>query len=167
MALRTRKPLKRKTPWGGQNKFGAERYWSPILKREFHSTAEGHYAEHLYGREQNGEIADLQFQVRVKLVTGLTMVVDFKYFDFGLTYHDARGEWVWDEFKGAEQDQWKTKRNVWAAGLGPGWYRVTKALKNKLLPYSRTDYWPEGKAYEPPDETPQKPARGRRMEDGA
>ena len=118
-----------------RNKFNVapktERY-SVLLKRTFHSKAECRYAEHLYARQLNHEISDLQFQVRVVLkdrVLTTPMIVDFKYFD------ERLGEWVWDEFKGMETTAWRRQRKAWAL-LGPGLYRVTKAnRRDRVEPY--------------------------------
>ena len=112
----------------------SERY-SPILHRTFDSKAEMKYAHCLYAQEQAGEIRDLQFQVTTRLCKGITLRIDFKYWD------EHIDEWVWDEYKGFPTDMWKLKRNVWAGGLGPGLLRVTK-WANKVVGYTHTDIWP-------------------------
>ncbi len=138
-----RSPIRR-TP---KPKYGNRRCWSNLTKRWFDSAAEMRYGDHLFARQCNGEIRDLEFQVNVPLVIGGVRLglsrVDFKYYE-----HRWRGQqreqWVWDEFKGFETDVWKLKKKLWAAGGGPGMLRVTKANKNRSLPYTFEEIWPAG-----------------------
>jgi len=115
-----------------------ERY-SAILNRTFHSKAERRYGEHLYARQQNGEIHGLDFQIRVILrdrVLSIPMIVDFTYFDERLDV------WVWDEFKGMETPSFRRQKKAWAL-LGPGLYRITKANhRDKMQPYRFEEIWP-------------------------
>ena len=131
----------KKTPFKKRNKYGANRRYSKLLDRTFHSKAECRYAEHLFTKQQNGEITDLSFQKHVKLkindVIVTTMIVDFYYFD------NTVGDWVYDEFKGFATDKWKHSVKLWAQ-LGPGMYRITRASRNRLIPYTFEEIWPVG-----------------------
>lgn len=126
-----RSPFKRKAR---KSKYGNESCTSGLLKRKFDSKGECRYAEHLYARQCNGEIEDLQFQVRWDCrVRGVRigqryMRIDFRYFDKHL------GEYVWDDFKGLVMPEWALKADLWRAD-GPGLLRITKARRNKLTPY--------------------------------
>jgi hypothetical protein len=117
------------------HKFGVapktERY-SKLLGRTFDSKGERRFAEHLESRRLNGEIRDLQFQVRVILkdtVLTVPMVVDFKYWDEHLD------EWIWCEFKGFPTPAFRRQKKAWAL-LGPGTYVVVKRTKSRIEPYS-------------------------------
>ena len=125
-----------------RNKYNARRTVSAILKRSFDSAGECRYAEHLYAKQQNGEIAGLEFQVPWACqVNGVkigkrVMWIDFRYFD------KAIGLIVWDDFKGLETRDWAVKRDIWAAG-GPGVLRVTRLTKDRIKPFkSDKDIWP-------------------------
>lgn len=112
-------------------KYNARATDSPILRRRFHSAAEARYAEHLYARQQNGEIHSLQFQKRVTLREGAwsqVMLVDFYYFDH------KRDEWVYNEFKGFATPAWKRQAKIWGQ-CGPGVYLITYPRKNTIEPY--------------------------------
>ena len=123
----------------------ATRRYSKLFGIHFHSAAERRYAEHLYARQQNGEISDLECQVRVVLrdtVLTIPMIVDFRYFDHRL------GEVVYDEFKGLETPSFKRQKKAWAL-IGPALYRITKANRgDKIIPYRFEQIRPTGKAGE-------------------
>ena len=124
-----------------RNKWGNKPYDSPILNRRFHSTGEGHYGEHLFARQQNGEISDLEFQVRWDCMVGgkrigkRRMVIDFRY------YEKSRGEIVWDDFKGEPTTEWLIKADIWRAG-GPGLLVITQKPKGKLGGYTQREIRP-------------------------
>jgi len=66
-----------------------------------------------------GEITDLRRQVTVRLGVGKrSMRLDFVYFDVRL------GETVWEDHKGFSTTDWLIKKDIWAAGFGPGLLRV-------------------------------------------
>jgi len=105
------------------NKYNAKSTRSDIIGRNFHSGAERRYAEWLYARQQNGEIENLQFQMHVKLLGIIGMIVDF--------YYVEDGEPVWDEFKGKEMAPWRQQVKLWEQ-VGPGRYRVTKEVRGRF-----------------------------------
>jgi len=150
-----------RSAWGDAgHKYGAKKYHSNILAHafkmgllqhappdKFDSIGEGKYAEHLFARQQNGEIEDLRFQVRVDLsINGVRigrrhMRVDFCYLEHnfsGTVQHRV----VYDEFKGMATPEFKLKRDLWRAGAGPSVLRVTKANKSRAVPYTHEDNWP-------------------------
>ena len=87
-----------------------------MIGRVFHSDAERRYGEKLWLMEKAGEISDLKFQVRVRLLGLIPMIVDFRY--------NEGGETIWHEYKGLETSAWRLQRKVWEL-FGPGHYRVT------------------------------------------
>ncbi len=98
------------------------------------SKAEARYRTHLELREKAGDIKDLQCQVRVNLyIRNRHMRVDFAYYDNHL---DCQ---VWNEYKGFPTEAWKIKRDIWAAGFGPGLYRVTEWKRGGFY---HTDIYP-------------------------
>ena len=124
-------------------KYRNRRTFSALSKRWFDSAAECRYADHLYARQENGEIEGLRYQVKVPLVIndvvlGISLRVDFMYFDKDL------GVVVYDEFKGYATREWKLKKKLWAAGAGPGVLRVTYPRKSKVEPYRHDEIWPAG-----------------------
>ena len=127
------------------SKYKNRRCYSVLLDRYFDSEAERRYGEHLYAREQNGEIADLQFQVRWRCqVNGVRigrrcMYLDFRYFDKQLA------EYVWDDFKGYLTPQWALKRDLWKVD-GPGLLRITRERKGQLVRYVHDDIRPQSGA---------------------
>lgn len=137
-----------------KNKFGARRCWSAIIKRYFDSDAECRYGEYLFARQQNGEIRDLEFQVEWPIVVNgvrighQVMRIDFRYYDPSLTKYDARGQLVYDEYKGFPTAVWKHRKDLWAAS-GPGPLRVTKERKGALEHWICDEIiWPANYIYE-------------------
>jgi len=112
------------------SKYKNKRTYSDIIGRNFHSDAERRYGEFLWGRQEAGEIRDLAFQKRVKLLGAVTMIVDFYYFDNDL------GDWVYDEYKGFETDKWRLQKKLWEQ-VGPGIYRVTRSQSNFTVIYPK------------------------------
>lgn len=130
-------------------KYHAQAQACLIQKRWFHSKAEMRYGLHLLARQQNMEISGLEYQHKATLVIGGVVLATTKIDFF---YHETRWRGsvydrdVWDEFKGMETPQWKQLRNLWAAGGGPGYLRVTFANgRNRLEPYRWLEYYPAGK----------------------
>lgn len=110
------------------SKYKNRRTWSVLCGRWFDSAAECRYGEHLYAREANGEICDLQYQVPVRLeVNGVKVAglrVDFSYVE--------DGELIWCEFKGLETPTWRHKKKLWSA-CGPGTLIVVYDRKSSKL----------------------------------
>ena len=142
MKQSTLKRKKGRSPWNARNKYGARAYVSPILDRKFDSTGEGKYAEHLYARQQNGEIRDLEFQVRWdcaiqgQRIGKRYMRIDFRYFDV------QRGKVIWADFKGFPAPDWMMKADIWAVD-GPGILQIVKANRSKAVPYTTTEIHPK------------------------
>jgi hypothetical protein len=126
------------------NKHNARRTHSMILDRTFHSAGEARFAEHLFAREQNGEIRDLIFQAKVDLVPGWRMRPDFRYVELCLSEQIPRPQIVWHEFKGYASPDWKRAKRVWAEGLGPGIYIVTYPRSSRHCPYRNEIIVPKG-----------------------
>jgi len=99
------------------------------------SKGERRYYKHLLILQSAGEISNLKRQVTVYLcVARRHMRVDFVYLD------NTLGELVYDDFKGFPTPAWLIKKDIWAAGLGPGILRITKRAKGE---YTRTDIYPK------------------------
>jgi hypothetical protein len=128
-----------------KNKWNAVRKTSPIIGRTFHSKGECEYGEHLFAREANGEIEDLQFQVAVRMLDNhICWKVDFSYIEYQLTEAIPRPQRIWDEFKGPETADFKLKKKIWIVGYGPGILRVTYKRRSKIYPYRTDEYIPDG-----------------------
>lgn len=102
------------------------RTWSELWKRWFDSGLECKFADEvLWPRWKAGDLKNIDFQVKVVLVSGrpgVTWKVDFAY-DCGYW-----GERVHAEFKGAETDDYKLKRRLWEI-MGPTRLLVFKQLR--------------------------------------
>ena len=100
-----------------ERSYGAQRTYSDMIGRNFASNFERRVAEKLWLRQKGGEISDLVFQPRVKLLGCISMVPDFRYVEDGqLIHHEA---------KGFADDRWRLQKAVWAQ-VGPGQYRVSR-----------------------------------------
>jgi hypothetical protein len=122
-------------PERGQSKYHANRTFSEVFHRQFHSDAERRYAEHLHWLQEKGKISGLELQKRVKLMGCVTMLVDFYYIEDGSE--------VWNEFKGFPTDKWKLQVKLWEQ-VGPGEYRVTREVKSdRFDPYRHDRIFPK------------------------
>jgi len=127
------------------NKYNAKRTFSEIMHRAFDSGDEREYAEHLYEREQKGEIDDLKFQQSIDLGRGVKLRVDFTYIEHCCSMSVEVPQLVYDEFKGFSTDIWKLKKRIWSLGAGPGILFVTyKRGKGWRRTYSREEIIPVG-----------------------
>lgn len=98
------------------NAYGAKKCESGFLKQKYDSRGERGLATRLWAREHDGKITDLQRQVRVELVPGFVMKVDFTYIE--------DGERIYHEYKGFADQRWHMQIALWQQ-IGPGEYRVT------------------------------------------
>ncbi len=103
-------------PAGRPSKYHNVRSYSDLIGRNFHSNGERRMAEILYVRQEAGELSKLRFQVRVKLLGCVVLIVDFAYVEDGQPIHH--------EFKGLKTDTWRLQRKLWGL-VGPTVYRVS------------------------------------------
>ncbi|KKL83688.1 hypothetical protein LCGC14_1972260, partial [marine sediment metagenome] len=80
--------------------------YSNKIDRHFHSVEERRWAEKLWKRERAGEISELRFQVRVKLLGIFPMKVDAGSIE--------DGETIYHEYKGFDTDWAGQMRKLWA-----------------------------------------------------
>lgn len=85
------------------------------------SRLEARRGKHLKLLAKAGEIQNLQRQVRVDLHVGKRyMRLDYVYLDVRL------GIVVYEDVKGFMTTDWSIKRDIWAAGFGPGLLRIVR-----------------------------------------
>ncbi|HUX01344.1 MAG TPA: hypothetical protein VMY35_10245 [Phycisphaerae bacterium] len=96
--------------------YGAKRTASHVIGRNFRSDFERRVAERLWARQKAGEISELTFEPRVKLLGVVAMIPDFRYIEDGQVIHH--------EAKGYADQRWNMQRKLWAL-VGPTEYRVT------------------------------------------
>ena len=143
-----RSPIKRR------QKYGNQRTYSMLCKRHFDSAAEARYADHLFARQENGEIRGLEFQVKVHFSVqgvdlGITHRVDFRYIELTnipLWVGDPP-LLVHDEYKGKKTSDWVLKKKLYAAGAGEGVVALKVTTVNrssKMVPYDTEWCVPRG-----------------------
>lgn len=97
------------------HKYGAKRAASALTGRSYASMTERDRAEALHLLEQGRAITDLQEQVKVELVAGISWRLDFAYREGGAL--------VFEDVKGFETKDFKLKCKLWAA-FGPAPLRI-------------------------------------------
>ena len=99
-------------PGGRRQKYGA------VPKAGFASTGEHDRAHALRLQVLAGVISDLQLQVTVPLVPGISYRLDFVYVE------TATRRRVWEDWKGVKTPVFKLKAKLWKL-VGPGLLRIT------------------------------------------
>ena len=85
------------------NKYGAVRTYSELCQRAFDSRAEARRGENLAMLQREGEISDLEYQVRFVLCDKpkVSITLDFAYTE--------NGEKVYEDVKGVETREFRVK----------------------------------------------------------
>lgn len=89
------------------------------------SKAEADYAAELKLRRLCGDLTELEKQVKVPLVAGITWTIDFKY-------RDKQGRVVYDEVKGMWTPDARLKLRLWKV-FGPALLRIVQRENGKLV----------------------------------
>lgn len=112
------------TPYrNNKNKYNAKR--AEYDGRSFHSQGERDCYLYLKLLERGGEIDSIECQVSTHLTAGISHKTDFKYWDL------KRGEMIWAEYKGFEDQRWRDIRKLWRH-YGPGPLRVYKGRGTRI-----------------------------------